>query len=571
MEKLLNKEEAPELTTQSLNELLNYYLLAKQNLNFIKLLYKVGKERNLLNTESFAILMKKELLLKQGTFQNCLNYYEEAKLLEEFNPTPELYLTLLEYCIKTSKFDKLNYIQKELEHYQIPINIDIINNLLQSYLNFDQNLEKFMELVNYYEQQNIAPNVQTYELIALAYEKFNQIHFGYNLVEKMIQTNQLEPSMTIVKKLNLNAVEVLDLLKRSGLSPSLGYFNDCINWKIKQNLFSEAFEWSKLLVENNHSPNTITYTLLLDALVKGERVDKAFELFDEMKTLGIALDQRVFLILIEGLNRKGDFNASLGLLDQMIKKHNLKPNQFIFNNLLGYCSKQKDLEGARKIRGLMKEHGCVLDTRGYNCMFTLNLDTDKTLQCWKLYKDMRTDNVPADQLTYSLLIDKANRELNTSKMMRVYEDMINSQIYPNPAQFEVILKQLFSQSEIDQFLEVWSKFISLKLIPTQTLMQVILNFCYTYKKHEITKLSYQYLVTLVNSGNLINFEPSTWQLLMDQYLNQNDYLGFEEIYYLVCDKLKIQLDREILEEWLKVVPQDCNISFRLRVDLENVN
>merc|ERR1719145_143564 len=101
-------------------------------------------------------------------------------------------------------------------------------------------------------------------------------------------------------------------------------------------------EMSKLKVE----PNVITYSTILKGYCQENRLEKAFQLLDEMKlTKDFRPDEIAYNTLLDGCARHGLFERGMGLLQDM-EDAGVAPSNFTLSVLVKLANRSHRVEKA---------------------------------------------------------------------------------------------------------------------------------------------------------------------------------------------------------------------------------
>ncbi|KAK7270666.1 hypothetical protein RJT34_25984 [Clitoria ternatea] len=79
----------------------------------------------------------------------------------------------------------------------------------------------------------------------------------------------------------------------------------------------KALELFKKIIEQGISPNGYTYTILIDVLCKGRRLETAQDIFQNLLIEGLHLRERTYNVMIGGFCKEGLFDKALTLLFKM--------------------------------------------------------------------------------------------------------------------------------------------------------------------------------------------------------------------------------------------------------------
>ena len=106
---------------------------------------------------------------------------------------------------------------------------------------------------------------------------------------------------------------------------------------------------------------------LLDGLVKTDRFDSMWELYDDMVSRGLARTVVTYGVLIDGCCGQGDISNARKLFDEMVKK-GIDPTVVVYTTLIcGFCSEGEMVE-AESFFKLMRESGVLPNLYTYNIL-----------------------------------------------------------------------------------------------------------------------------------------------------------------------------------------------------------
>jgi pentatricopeptide repeat protein len=256
---------------------------------------------------------------------------------------------------------------------------------------------------------------------------------GYKLIQEVLSEEEMKPL--------LNSVIYSSVLK--GFSHQKRY--DCF-WKVHQEMVKEKLQFSittfntlidacarscsmarvQGFLEEMSSlkiePNVITYSTILKGYCQENRLDKAFELIEDMKkTKQFMPDEITYNTLLDGCARYGYYERGIALLEDMqranvapsnftlsvlvklcnrsnrpdvafelcqdiCKKYNLKPNVHVYDNLMHACTQHSDLPRAITVLQQLLQERIRPDTRSYGILLRGCLAAGEAQEAAKLLR-----------------------------------------------------------------------------------------------------------------------------------------------------------------------------------------
>jgi len=161
-------------------------------------------------------------------------------------------------------------------------------------------------------------------------------------------------------------------------------------------------------------PDDLTFNTLIDACGKAGKLDKAFEMYNEMLERGLQPCPVTFNALIDASGRLNRLSSAIELMEEL-RRRNLKPDNYTYNTLISACCRNDDI--------------------------------GKAVQ---FLEEMPSDGVRPDAVTFNTLIDGwsrvaarggfSRRQTATSGAWKIYEKMLEAKLVPSMITFTTLAK-----------------------------------------------------------------------------------------------------------------------------------
>ena len=89
--------------------------------------------------------------------------------------------------------------------------------------------------------------------------------------------------------------------------------------------------------EQNLTPNDVTFGCLLDACIKNGRLEKALDVFHNMKKDKVRMNPIIYTTLIKGHSKNYNLDEALKLYEEMKMNPDISPNNVTYNSLIDCC------------------------------------------------------------------------------------------------------------------------------------------------------------------------------------------------------------------------------------------
>ncbi|XP_031265483.1 putative pentatricopeptide repeat-containing protein At1g12700, mitochondrial [Pistacia vera] len=233
----------------------------------------------------------------------------------------------------------------------------------------------FLELMI---QRGLQPNIVTY----------NTLMDGYCLLHRFNDAKELLISMES-KGCKPYGFVVFGLILRRGLRPDVVTFTSLIKVLCLEKRSLEAMELFKKMAVFGVRPNAITYWTLIKGLCQTGNTSVALRLHEEMVAGngegGVICKPDIvsYGSMIDGLCKDELVDKAKELFLEM-KGKRIKPDVVVFNSLIyGWCF----VGNLEEAKGLFVEMA------------------DQVGDAWKLFDEMKLYNVAPDSVTYNILVD----------------------------------------------------------------------------------------------------------------------------------------------------------------------
>jgi len=164
------------------------------------------------------------------------------------------------------------------------------------------------------------------------------------------------------------------------------------------------------LLEDMHrqgiEPNVITYSTIVKGYCQENRIDKAFELFGEMKkSPSFRPDEITYNSLLDGCARHGFWDRGNGLLADM-QRFGVRPSNFTLSVVVKLANRSKRPEQAFELCDeLCKKYNIRPNVHVYNnLVHTCTTHYPATRRALEVFEQMLSEKVRPDTRTYMLLI-----------------------------------------------------------------------------------------------------------------------------------------------------------------------
>ncbi|RDY09744.1 Pentatricopeptide repeat-containing protein, chloroplastic, partial [Mucuna pruriens] len=234
-----------------------------------------------------------------------------------------------------------------------PITFSVLGKMFGEAGDYDGIRYVFQEM----ESVGLQPNLVVYNTLLEAMGKAGKPGFARALFEEMIDSgiSPNEKTLTAVIKIygkarwSRDALELWQRMKDNGWPMDFILYNTLLNMCADVGLVEEAETLFRDMKQSQHcSPDSWSYTAMLNIYGSQGDVDKAMKLFEEMCKLGVELNVMGFTCLIQCLGRAMEFDDLVRVFDISVEK-GIKPDDRLCGCLLSVVSLSQGSKDEEKV------------------------------------------------------------------------------------------------------------------------------------------------------------------------------------------------------------------------------
>merc|ERR1719420_2371608 len=115
-------------------------------------------------------------------------------------------------------------------------------------------------------------------------------------------------------------------------------------------------------------PDEIMYNSLLDGCAQSNLVDEGLKLLEEMQSEGVKPSNFTLSILVKLMNRSRNLDGAFAIVEDIAKKHRIRPNVHVYTNLIQACISKRALDRAMQTLERMATERVQRDGRTYTLL-----------------------------------------------------------------------------------------------------------------------------------------------------------------------------------------------------------
>ncbi|GAB4854334.1 hypothetical protein Ancab_022921 [Ancistrocladus abbreviatus] len=239
-------------------------------------------------------------------------------------------------------------------------------------------------------------------------------------------------------------MRLLKEMVNSGFQPDNFTYNTAIDTFCKAGMIKEAadiFEFMKRQGSTLSSPTAKTYSIMILALVKNDRIDECFRVVDDMIKSGCLPDVSTYKELIEGMYLAGRVEEAYRFLQEMGKK-GYPPDIVTYNCFLKVLCDNEKSDEALRLYGRMIEVGCQPSVHTFNMLIEMFFRMDDPDGAFETWHEMEKRSCNRDTNTYCVMIEGLFKCDKVDHACSLLEDVLNRGMKLPYQKFNSFLMQL---------------------------------------------------------------------------------------------------------------------------------
>jgi len=386
LDKLFNTFAAKRLPENLNTTTLNDLLEALMNCNKyapIEKLFNTALDNEIFDINTFSLMIKS--FSQENRFDRAYETLQKMKLFNQ-EPNEIVYGCLLNCAVKCSKFDQIKKIWEEMK------------------------------------EKSIEPNCIIYSILIKAYNKM---------------------------KLYDTALEIFEQISQEGKNSNIVIYNAildvCVNSKNLEKL-KEIYEYIKTMSNicpNFPKPNLITYSTIIKGFAVSHKMDDALELYENLKTQEIELDEVLFNTLIDGFARNGDDKKAIKIYEEA-KAYGIKGSAIIYSILIKMYCKINDIKSATLYFDLYKNEKHKATIVPYSTMIQMYIKRKELDKAIELFEEIKKRGMKPDQVSYNFIINGCSFNKKLEKAIEYLHESFKSQIKLSDDTYKNILQYLLN-------------------------------------------------------------------------------------------------------------------------------
>nr|XP_045086177.1 protein Rf1, mitochondrial-like [Aegilops tauschii subsp. strangulata] len=315
---------------------------------------------------------------------------------------------------------------------------------------------------------NVAPNSITYTILVDCCCRAGHLDLGFAAMghiikmgftgDAMITFSHLLKAICAENKTSYAMDIVLRIMPELNCTPNVFSYNILFKGLCNEKRSQEALELINIMVEDGGScrPDVVTYSTVIDGLLKEGEVGKAYSLFCEMLRQGVSPDVVTCSSIISGMCKLHAMDKAEEVLQQMLDTRIL-PDAATYNSLIHGYYLLGQCEEVDRIFKEMSRNGVQPNVVTYTIQMDYLCKSGRCAEARKIFDSMISLGQKPDVYTYSILLHGYAMEKSFHDMHCLIDLMVENGIAPNHHVYNILISACAQEEMVSDVMHIFTK------------------------------------------------------------------------------------------------------------------
>jgi pentatricopeptide repeat protein len=241
---------------------------------------------------------------------------------------------------------------------------------------------------------------------------------------------------------------VLEAFARSKIRPTVHTYGLLIKACSILRKVARCWElWKEMVEKRDITPNDITLSCMLDALVCSSRVEEAVALFQHWKEK-VPPNTVMYSTLIKGYAVLGDSERAMEMYRELQGK-GLQMNLVTYTTLIDAQCRAGNMDQATEMLALMEKNGCAPNTITYSTLVKGHCIQGNLEEALRLFQVMLDRGLTADTVIFNTMLDGCVRHSRFELADQLVSNMNKFSVEPSNFTLSIMVKMWGKRRRLD--------------------------------------------------------------------------------------------------------------------------
>ncbi|KAJ4710471.1 Pentatricopeptide repeat-containing protein [Melia azedarach] len=428
-----------------------------------------------------------------GKFDKALRVFNE--IYDRGWVDEHVFYILLVSFSKWGEVDKACELIKRIEDCNIRLNEKTFCVLIHGFVK-ESRMDKALQLFDKMKKSGFFPDVSIYDVMIGGLCVNKQFEAAFQLYYEMKESGK-KPDMGILSKLISSCSdegELTQLLKESwedmdAKSMTL-LCNSIMSIHVNNGSINKAYNLLQAMIRGETitdvgvgvlssfkgkvSPNTTSFSIVINKLLKDGKLDLALSLFRDMNQIGCKQNVVLYNNLIDGLCNSNRLEESYELLREM-EELGFEPTHFTLNSIFGCLCGRQDVVGALNLVRKMRVHGHEPWIKNTTLLIKELCKHGKAVESCRFLSDMIQEGYLPDIVSYSAAVGGLIDIQKVDLALELFRDICAHGCCPDVVAYNIIINGLCKAQRVAEARDLFNEMIMKGLVPSVATYNSMIN------------------------------------------------------------------------------------------------
>jgi len=224
--------------------------------------------------------------------------------------------------------------------------------------------------------------------------------------------------------------------------------------------------------------NSILYCSVLKGFAREQRLQRVWDVYEEMRSRNMELSLIVFNTIIDACARTGHMDSLSKVLQDM-KKHHVEPNIVTFSTIIkGHCQAGDVPRGFEVLKEMKRETGLKPDEIMYNSLLDGCAKNNLFDEGHDLLREMLKEGVPPSNFTLSIMVKLLNRARKIEQAFDLVHEVTRQYRFkPNVHVYTNLMQGCINSRQLSRALTVLQTMVKERVQPDCRVYAILIRAC----------------------------------------------------------------------------------------------
>ncbi|KAG6650722.1 putative pentatricopeptide repeat-containing protein At5g08310, mitochondrial isoform X1 [Carya illinoinensis] len=427
-----------------------------------------------------------------GKFEKALSLFND--MIEQGWVDEHVFSILVLNFSKWGEVDKALELIERMERHNVRLNQKTFYVLIHGFVK-ESRVDKAIQLFDKMRQSGFNADLSLYDVLIGGLCENKEMEKALCLYSEMKKMG-IHPDVRIITKLMTSSSEEREMIRflsegqEDKEEDMILLYNSFLNCLVNNSSLDKALlflqvmmgdqsateieEYKCLRINKAIRPNTTSFIIVINGLLKTGKLDLALSVFHDMKHIGCESNILLYSNLIDALCNSNRLVESYKLLSEM-KVSGFEPTQFIHNCIFGCICKREDVAAALDMLREMSAHGHEPWTKYLSLLVKGLCKHGRALEALKFLSNVVQEGFLPDIIAYSAALDGLIKIHEVDQALELFRDICSRKYCPDVIAYNIVIGGLCKAKRVSEAEGILNDMVIKGLVPSVVTYNLLID------------------------------------------------------------------------------------------------